>query len=117
MLTEAVAGTPLDLPPTEMLSASGTFKAEMFRLPEARMPASPALRYRRARSDRRRREGPQDRGQHADAATSVEAGQVDFDVAAGWIDKTRVGGAETTVLEEAPASISPVVDQMISLPP
>ena len=116
--TVGADGTPLLVPPVEMLLAFRTAVAAMFRLPVERMPASPASTT------------------PCGAIKSTSPGSTPSTVANTPIPppvarpaksvskaadcgsmRTRVGGADCTVLEETPAAISPVDDQMTIFPP
>src|SRR5580704_1484377 len=103
------AGVPLLLPPTWILLALRTCTAEILRLPEARMPASPASMV------------------PAGAIKSTSPGATPTTVASTPIPPpvasparsgltfalwgstiTRVGGADCTVFDAEPAAILPV---------
>ena len=112
------AGVPALLPPTEMFAALSTRFAAMLRFPETRMPASPASTVP---SGAMRSTSP---GLTPLTAFSTPmpppVARPDRSVCtvALWGSmRTRVGEAVCTVLEEEPAAMSPLLDQMISLPP
>src|SRR5450830_741171 len=113
----ATAGTPLDAPPTEILSAPMTRCAATSKLPEDRMPASPALTVPA---------GAIKYTLPKDADASVCKVPIPLPVTTPAKSttvlplasvRTKGGGAEVAVLEPLPASISPMVDQVKISPP
>ena len=112
------AGVPVEVPETEMLPALRTWVAAMVRLPEERMPASPAS-TKPAGAMRSTSPG----GTPWTAVRTPMPPPVARPARSVWTAplwgsmRTRVGGALRTVRAELPAAMLPSEDQMIWLPP
>ena len=111
-------GAPAVVPPTEMLSAFNTFIAAKFKLPVARIPASPASMTPEGAIRSTLPGGTP--STVAMTPTPPPVARPDKSVSTlplcGSI-RTRVGGADATVLADDPAAMSPFSDHIMMSPP
>ncbi len=114
----AEGGTPAEEPPVWMLAALRTWAAARLRLPEERMPASPASMAPSGATRVMLLGGSPGTVARAPMPPPVARPERSVSTAAlcGSMS-TRVGGAERTVLAAEPAAMSPPLDQMEMSPP